>query len=96
MDNTDYWKRTINRRTWIYYWLSESIDSVALLTHQLYHDLEEVRYQTLILVIEPSGNRTFSVVAVVSKDVLTKKQSQAFLESVPGNPINDNHWAKGR
>ena len=96
MDNNDYWKKLYNKRTWVYYWMEQDINAVALITHQLYHELEEGRWLTTVVITEKTSGYYFSVIGIVSKDTLTKAQLQTIIDTIPGNPINDKHWAKGR
>ena len=96
MDNKDYWKKLYNKKTWVYYWMEQEMDAVALITHQLYHSVEEGRFQTVVVIVEKTSGYYFSVIGIVSKEVLTKAQLQDIIDGVPGNPLNDKHWAKGR
>lgn len=80
----------------MYYWLDLDINGVTLVTHRLYHELDTMKFKTVSVTIEYGYRGKLCVIAIVSKDVMSKKELLTALETVPSNPIHDTDWRKGR
>ena len=96
MDNNDYWKKLYGKRTYAYYWLEQGMDAVALITHQLYHMINDGRYETVMVIVEHTTKDCYSVIGIVSKDTLTKANILKIIEHIPSNPMGEQDWRKGR
>lgn len=95
MTSDDWWRNFFGNKTHKLIWFNLSINEVDLISNSVYKQLREGKYKVVLIFTERTGKNTYSLIAIVSRMKLNRKEVIKSIEEIPFYDVNKNNWRNG-